>query len=217
MRYVGGLWRDHGKNKNFAQDELESLVPSSTISIGDKGTTASSQTQLHARALRGFLESLDEIKHHRRQLVARTQRLADVDNIKSSIIAAASNFERSAELTPAMFVDVSDGELAKYHKFIQGLAEGQRKQEGLLEAIKVCYDHVAHNNCSDTCLRSLPTSNSYHPGRRTQESKIARSSCTTWTWRMPNTARSRATWMKGVRYGVPFIPACMLTAGVCLR
>ncbi|KIM56911.1 hypothetical protein SCLCIDRAFT_1219945 [Scleroderma citrinum Foug A] len=123
-------------NLTLDEDELESLVPSSTISIGDKGTTASSQTQLHARALRGFLESLDEIKHHRRQLVARTQRLADVDNIKSSIIAAASNFERSAELTPAMFVDVSDGELAKYHKFIQGLAEGQRKQEGLLEAIK---------------------------------------------------------------------------------
>ena len=85
----------------------------------------------------------------RRQLVARTQRLADVDNIKSSIIAAASNFERSAELTPAMFVDVSDGELAKYHKFIQDMAESQKKQEGLLETIKVCYEHV-RDNCSDT-------------------------------------------------------------------
>lgn len=123
-------------NLTLDEDDLESLVPSSTISIGGKGTTASSQTQLHARALRGLLELLDEMRHDRRQLVARTQRLADVDNIKSSIIAAASNFECSAELTPAMFVDVSDGELAKYHKFIQGLAESQKKQEGLLETIK---------------------------------------------------------------------------------
>ncbi|KAL4062196.1 BRO1-like domain-containing protein [Scleroderma citrinum] len=123
-------------NLTLDEDELESFIPSSTVSIGGKGSSASSQTQLHARALRGLLESLDEIKQNRHQLVAKAQRLVDVDDIKTSVLVAASKFGRREELTPAMFGDLSDSELAKYDKFIHGLEEGKRKQEGLLEAIK---------------------------------------------------------------------------------
>ena len=141
-------------DKRYVQDELEFLVPSSTISIGGKGTTASSQTQLHARTLRGLLESLDEMKYDRSQLVAKAQRLADLDNIKAAIIAGTSNIERCAELTPAMFADVSDGELAKYDGFIQGLAEGKKKQEGLLESIKVGFDYVDYDKYSDEPAQS---------------------------------------------------------------
>lgn len=36
-----------------------------------------------------------------------------------------------------MFSDVSDEELVKYDKFIQGIDEGRRKQDKLLEEIKV--------------------------------------------------------------------------------
>ncbi|KAG6329314.1 hypothetical protein ID866_9775, partial [Astraeus odoratus] len=123
-------------NLTLDEEVLEDIVPSSTVVVRGGGATTSSQTQIHARVLRGHLESLDQVKQDRSQLVARAQRLVEVDNIKPSIIEAASRFDRWEELTPEMFVDVSDGELAKYDRFIQGLAEGQKKQEGILEAIK---------------------------------------------------------------------------------
>lgn len=120
-----------------SQDELENLVPSSTISTVGKTQTVGSQTQVHARALRGLLESLDDVRFTRGELVSRAQRRGEVDDIKSRIVAAAARLDRDTEITPAMFTDVSDEELAKYDRFIQGLVEGQKKQEGLLEAIKV--------------------------------------------------------------------------------
>ncbi|KAI6038820.1 BRO1-like domain-containing protein [Pisolithus marmoratus] len=123
-------------NLTLDEEQLEALVPSTTVSIDGKISMANNQTQIYARALRGFLESLDDIKKDRSQLVARAQRLVEVDDIKPSIISAASTLNRREELTPAMFVDVSDAELAKYDRFIQGLAEGHKKQEGILEAIK---------------------------------------------------------------------------------
>lgn len=92
---------------------------------------------MHARALRGLLESLDDIRRSRGELVSRAQRRAEVDDIRPRIVTAVERFDRDAEITPAMFSDVSDEELAKYDRFIQGLGEGQKKQQGLLEAIKV--------------------------------------------------------------------------------
>lgn len=129
---------------------MENLVPSSTVSTVGKKKAASGQAQVHARALRGLLESLDDIRHNRGELVSRAQRRGEVDDIKPRIVIAAGRFERDTEITPAMFTDVSDEELAKYDRFIQGLVEGQKKQEGLLEAIKVClntssFPHVPHH------------------------------------------------------------------------
>lgn len=112
-------------------------MPSSTISTVGKAQVAGNQTQVHARALRALLESLDDVRHNRGELVFRAQRRAKVDDITPHITTAAGKFDRDTEITPAMFADVSDEELAKYDKFIQGLVEGQRKQEGLLESIKV--------------------------------------------------------------------------------
>lgn len=112
-------------------------MPSSTISTIGKTQASGSQTLVHARALRGLLESLDDVRHSRGELVSRAQRRGEVDDIKPRIITATGKFSRDAEITPAMFTDVSDEELAKYDRFIQGLVEGQKKQEGLLEAIKV--------------------------------------------------------------------------------
>lgn len=119
------------------QDELENLVPSSTISTVGKKQAAGSETQVHARALRGLLESLDDIRHSRSELVSRAQRRGEVDDIRPRIVTASGKFSRDAEVTPAMFTDVSDEELAKYDRFIQGIVEGQKKQDGLLGAVKV--------------------------------------------------------------------------------
>ena len=129
------------------QSELESLVPSSTITA----VATDSQTQVYARALRGLLETLDDIRHSRVELVSRAQRRGEADDIRAHITTVAGKIDRDAEITPAMFTDVSDQELAKYDRFIQGLVEGQKKQEELLEAIKVhpifmASSHVSHRH-----------------------------------------------------------------------
>lgn len=119
-----------------AQDELEALVPSSTVSMTGKAVSTS-QTQIHARTLRGLLESLDDIRRTRDDLVVRAQRRAESDDIRPKVLAAAANLEQGIEMSAVMFEDVSDNELAKYDKFIQGLTEGRKKQEEILSSIKV--------------------------------------------------------------------------------
>lgn len=122
---------------NFSKkDELEALVPSSTISMTGKAVSTS-QTQIHARTLRGLLESLDDIRRTRNDLVLRAQRRAESDDIRPKVLTAAAKLEHGIEISPAMFEDVSDNELAKYDKFIQGLSEGRKKQEEILASIKV--------------------------------------------------------------------------------
>ena len=123
-------------------------MPSSTISVVGKTQAAGGQTQVHARALRGLLESLDDVRHGRSELVSRAQRRGEVDDIRPRIVTAAGNLDCDAETTPAMFIDVSDEELAKYDRFIQGLVEGQMKQEVLLEGIKVRLDTSSSPNVS---------------------------------------------------------------------
>ncbi|KAG6329327.1 hypothetical protein ID866_9763 [Astraeus odoratus] len=108
---------------------LEDIVPSSTVVVLGGGAATTSQTQIHARVLQGHLESLDQL------------------------IEAASRFDRWEELTPEMFVDVSDGGLAKYDRFIQGLAEGQKKQEGILETIKFTNERFLLSRKDDPAVK----------------------------------------------------------------
>ncbi|KAI6025189.1 BRO1-like domain-containing protein [Pisolithus microcarpus] len=140
-------------NLTLDEEELEALVPSTTVSIDGKISRANNQTQIHARALRGLLESLDDIRKDRGQVVARAQRRLEVDDIKPSIISVASNFNRWEELTPAMFVDLSDKELAKYDRFIQELAEGKKQQEGILEAIKSKNEQFLQSRKEDPAVK----------------------------------------------------------------
>jgi programmed cell death 6-interacting protein len=98
---------------------------------------STSQTQIHARTLRGLLESLDDIRRTRDDFVVRAQRRAESDDIRPKVLAAAANLEHGIEMSAVMFEDVSDNELAKYDKFIQGLTEGRKKQEEILSSIKV--------------------------------------------------------------------------------
>lgn len=121
------------------QADLEVLVPSSTVSVTGHSIPGAEVTQTHARALRVLLESLDDILHARVQYVDRAERLADADDIGPRILKVAAGFERWTDVKPAMFSDVSDEELAKYDKFIQGINEGRGKQDKLLEEIKVQY------------------------------------------------------------------------------
>jgi programmed cell death 6-interacting protein len=80
---------------------------------------------------------LDDIRRARDEIVLRAQRRAESDDIRPKVLAAAAKLEQEKEISPAMFEEVSDYELAKYDKFIQGLTEGRKKQEEILASIKV--------------------------------------------------------------------------------
>jgi len=90
------------------------------------------------------LEELDTLHRDRDQLVHRARSLAAVDDIQPRIMKAASGFERLTEVTPDMFEDISDEELAKFDKFLVEMDEIARKQIEILGEIQV----------SDTCLES---------------------------------------------------------------
>ncbi|KAG0706826.1 BRO1-like domain-containing protein [Suillus ampliporus] len=109
------------------QDKLEAFVPSSTVAVTGKAVTTS-QTQIHACTLRGLLESLDDIRRTRDDLVVRAQRRAESDDIRPKVLTAAASLEHGTEMSATMFEDVSDNELAKYDESIQGLTEGRKKK-----------------------------------------------------------------------------------------
>lgn len=83
------------------------------------------------------LEELDTLHRDREQLVHRVQSIATNDDIQPRIMKASSGFERLAEVTPAMFEDFLDEELAKYDKFLLEIDEIERKQQGIISEIEV--------------------------------------------------------------------------------
>ena len=116
-------------------------MPSSTVSFANSKPAArgANSTQSHARHLRTALESLNELQRERTQAVARAKRLAESDDITQRILRAATAIEQWTEVQPAMFEDILDDELAKFDKFRVQLEEGEREQNELLDAVKVCF------------------------------------------------------------------------------
>lgn len=145
-------WEDQISELTRDEDELEALVPSSTVSMTGKAVSTN-QTQIHARTLRGLLESLDDIRRTRDDLVVRAQRRAESDDIRPKVLAAAANLEHGIEMSAVMFEDVSDNELAKYDKFIQGLTEGRKKQEEFLSSIKSTNDAFIQSRKQDPAVK----------------------------------------------------------------
>ncbi|KAG1871986.1 BRO1-like domain-containing protein [Suillus tomentosus] len=145
-------WEDQISELTRDEDELEALVPSSTVSMTGKAVSTS-QTQIHARTLRGLLESLDDVRRTRDDLIVRAQRRAESDDIRPKILAAAANLEHKIEMSAVMFEDVSDNEFAKYDKFIQGLTEGRKKQEEILSSIKSTNDAFIQSRKQDPAIK----------------------------------------------------------------
>lgn len=145
-------WEDQISELTRDEDELEALVPSSTVSMTGKAVSTS-QTQIHARTLRGLLESLDDIRRTRDDFVIRAQRRAESDDIRPKVLVAAANLEHGIEMSAVMFEDVSDNELAKYDKFIQGLTEGRKKQEEILSSIKTTNDVYIQSRKQDPAVK----------------------------------------------------------------
>jgi len=94
---------------------------------------------MQARKLRVLLEQLDDLTRARQQLVSRSQRLADADDVQPRILKAAEAVERWVEVHPSMFEDVLDEEMAKFEKFRADIDEGAGKQADLLKNLKALF------------------------------------------------------------------------------
>lgn len=120
------------------QAQLEALVPSSTDSRS-RLTSEAAETQRHARALRTSLEALNTVHREQTELVRKAEQLAEGDDISRRISTIASQFDQLAEVSPAMFENVFDEELAKYDRFLLDMEKTEQKQNELLANIEVSY------------------------------------------------------------------------------
>lgn len=103
-----------------------------------KLTAQASQTQVHARKLRGLLDEIKAIHRQLDDVIDRAKRTAGIDEITERILKMSNGFEKFAEVQPAMFEDVMDNELAKYDRFPAEIAELERKQSSILKNLEVC-------------------------------------------------------------------------------
>jgi programmed cell death 6-interacting protein len=118
------------------QARLTESVPSSTASVADTSSDLS-ESHVHARALRGLLESFDDLRRSRTEIVERAQRLAEADDIQPRIMEAAAQFDQLVEMRPETLEDTTDEELEKYDKFLRDISESEEKQSDILTAIRV--------------------------------------------------------------------------------
>ncbi|KAG6879119.1 hypothetical protein C0992_005096 [Termitomyces sp. T32_za158] len=128
-------WEQSIIELTWSEEDLEASIPSSTIS--SSATTAQGrETQNHSRALRVQIEALDDLHRTREQLVRRAQTLVAADDIRERVMRLAAGYARLAEVTPAMFEDVLDGELAKYDKFFVEMGEIWQRQRAIIAEIQ---------------------------------------------------------------------------------
>ncbi|KAF7316870.1 pH-response regulator protein palA/RIM20 [Mycena chlorophos] len=136
------------------ESELEVAVPSATISASSRSNPEGSESWKHARALRIALEALDTLHRNLQDFVRRAQNLEAADDIQSRIVTAASGLEKLAEVTPAMFEDVMDEELAKYDKFLDEVSKAECKQTELLEEITRCNELFVQSRSEDLSVKA---------------------------------------------------------------
>ncbi|KZT07808.1 BRO1-domain-containing protein [Laetiporus sulphureus 93-53] len=130
-------WERNIVELTWDESELEASVPSSTFPPSQRSSArGANPTQVHARALRVLLESLDDLIRTRADYVRRATRLAESEDIRPRILKAAAEIERWVEVQPSMFEDVIEEEMVKYDKFRVGVQETEQKQGTILESIK---------------------------------------------------------------------------------
>jgi programmed cell death 6-interacting protein len=122
---------------------LEASVPSTTGSSAAQSTPQAQLTRDHARALRVKLEDLASLHDEREQLVHRARSIAAVDDIRPRIMEASAGFEQLSKVTPDMFQDIADEELAKFDRFLSEMDDVGCRQNELLREIQVCAVHFS--------------------------------------------------------------------------
>ncbi|KIJ50961.1 hypothetical protein M422DRAFT_158756 [Sphaerobolus stellatus SS14] len=112
--------------------DIERSVPSSTLVSGGGSRT----TQAHARALRSYLEALEDSQQARTELVNRIQRVTDADDVAPRFMREASSLARWVEVRPDMFEQAIEEELNKFERYRIDLEENEHRQEEVLNGIR---------------------------------------------------------------------------------
>ncbi|KAG6900688.1 hypothetical protein C0993_004999 [Termitomyces sp. T159_Od127] len=146
-------WEQSIVELTWSEEDLEASIPSSTLSSSSATTVQGRETQNHSRALRVQIEALDDVHRARGQLVRRAQTLAAADDIQERVTKIAAGFARLAEVTPAMFEDVLDEELAKYDKFFSEMNEIRQRQGAIIAEIQRLNDLFLRSRKDDPAVK----------------------------------------------------------------
>ncbi|TFK28100.1 pH-response regulator [Coprinopsis marcescibilis] len=158
-------WEDHIRHLTEDEAVLESSVPSTTFAGAEQSSPQAKATRQHARALRVKLEDLDALHRDRDELARRARALAEADDIRPRIMKAASGFEKLTTVQPAVFEDIFDQELAKYDKYLRDVGEYSKRQEHIIQEIKVENDMFLNSRREDPAVKDR--------GRVLQELELA--------------------------------------------
>ncbi|EJD06562.1 BRO1-domain-containing protein [Fomitiporia mediterranea MF3/22] len=147
-------WEEPITRLTWDENDLERWVPSSTsFPENRRKDAANAHTQTHARALRAHLETLDDLRSSRAQLVQRARRLADGDDIQPRIMREAAAFERWREVEPVMFENTLDQEMNKYERFKDGVEESADKQVELSDLIRSRHEQFIRSRLDDPSIK----------------------------------------------------------------
>ncbi|KAI0749790.1 pH-response regulator [Daedaleopsis nitida] len=148
-------WEDNIAQLTWSESELESSIPSSTVSpISRTASGGIDPTRAHARALRVLLEKLDDLTKSREELVSRVHRAASDDDVTPRILRAASAMEQWVNVQPAMFEDILDEELSKFDKFRVQLENDEKKQTELLHVVLERHQQFAQSRKDDASVKA---------------------------------------------------------------
>ncbi|KAI0833513.1 BRO1-domain-containing protein [Trametes gibbosa] len=147
-------WEDSIMQLTWPEDELELSIPSSTVELARRGgSIASDPTRVHARALRGLLEQLEDLSKARAELAARVDRFASSDDITQRVAKAASAMEQWVNVQPAMLEDILEEELSKYDKYRIQLEDNGQKQGVLLHSLQERHGHFIQSRREDAVVK----------------------------------------------------------------
>lgn len=79
----------------------------------------------------------------RERLVHRARSMAAIDDIRPRIMEASAGFEQLSKVTPDMFQDIADEELAKFDRFLSEMGDIACRQSELLSEIQVCHRYLS--------------------------------------------------------------------------
>ena len=113
------------------QTQLEAAVPSTTL--GKQST----ETQQHAQALRGLMESLEDIRRERADLLRRAQERVHRDDPTPRVLNHALSIQRWTEIEPRMFDDCFSENMTYYEDVQAEIEKTEPKQNALLKSLMV--------------------------------------------------------------------------------
>jgi len=118
------------------QDYLNDHIPSTT------STSTYSSLPPSVRPLRSSLEELDDNISHRARIISELRQIAAADDIRPEVMKEASRLAHggTGDVKTEWFEDIFGRGMEKYEKLRGEMDEEGKKQDGLLEQIRVSSD-----------------------------------------------------------------------------